>query len=150
MGLWAHSAIIGKGDHNHHNRSYKIQVTNTGWLITHNRQHIKPTPITAEDYICYQANKHAKTDPLDAILDHIWKNPPTPTDKNIANDRDDNKNKQGEHEDRNNLQGIREKQTEEVCSNTRVDNEHKNEGEHIVKARYGRIVKKPDRPMYQQ
>ena len=38
-----------------------------------NRQHIKPTPITAEDYIHYQANKHVKTDPLDAILAHIQK-----------------------------------------------------------------------------
>ena len=36
---------------------------------------MKPTPITAEDYIYYQVNKHAKKDPLDAILDHIRKNP---------------------------------------------------------------------------
>ena len=56
---------------------------------------------------------------------------------------------QGEHKDRTNLQGSREKQTEEVCSNTRVDNEHKNEGENIVKTRCGKIVKKPNRLMYQ-
>ena len=40
---------------------------------------------------------------------------------------------------------VEKKQTEEVCSNTRVVNEHINEGENIVKTRYGRIVKKPDR-----
>ena len=47
----------------------------------HNRQHIKSTPTTAQDFIHYQANKHTKTDPLDAILDHIQRNPLTPTDK---------------------------------------------------------------------
>ena len=39
-------------------------------------------------------------------------------------------------------------QKEEVCSNTRVVKEHINEGENIVKTRYGRIVKKPHRLMY--
>ena len=72
-GPWTHGTIIGKGDHNHHNRSYNIEVTNTARIITHYRQHIKPIPITAEDYICYQGNKHTKIDPLDAILDHIQK-----------------------------------------------------------------------------
>ena len=57
---------------------------------------------------------------------------------------------QGEHNERTNIQDIREKQTEEECSNTRVDNEHKNEGGNIVTTRYGRTVKKPDRLMYQQ
>ena len=148
--MWTHGTIIDKGDYNHHNRSYKILVINTGRIITHKRQYIKPTPITTEDYIHYQANKHAKTDPLDAILDHIKKNPPTPTDKAIANERGDNKNMQGEHKDRTNLQGIREKQKDEVCSNTRVDNEYKNEGENIVNTGYGRILKKSDRLTYQQ
>ena len=90
-GPWTHGTVMGKGDQNNHNRSYKIQVTNSGRIITCNRQHIKPTPITAEDYIHYQANKHAKTDPLDAIFDYIWKNPSTPTDKTIVYERD-NKN----------------------------------------------------------
>ena len=44
-----------------------------GRRITHNRQHIRPMSITAEDYISYQAKKHTnkQTDPLDAILEHI-------------------------------------------------------------------------------
>ena len=49
---------------------------------------------------------------------------------------------QGEHEDRTNIQDIREKQTEEESSNTTVDNEHKNDEENIVKTRCGRIGKK--------
>ena len=72
-GPWAHGTIIGKGDHNHHNRLYKIQVIATGRIITYNRQHIKPTPITTEDYMHYQARKHTRTDPFNAILDHIQK-----------------------------------------------------------------------------
>ena len=98
----------------------------------------------------YQASKHKKTDPLDAILDHIQRNPHTYTDKAISNEWDNNKNIHGEHEVRNNVQASREKQPEEICSNTRVVNEHINGGENIVKTRYGRIVKKPDRLMYQQ
>ena len=48
------------------------------------------------------------------------------------------------------IQDIKGKQTEEECSNTISDNEHKNEGESIVRIRYGRIAKKPDRLMYNQ
>ena len=72
-GLWTHGMTVGKGDHNHHDWSYNIQITVTIRRITHNRQHIRPMSITADDYICYQATKHAKkqTDPLDAILEHI-------------------------------------------------------------------------------
>ena len=69
-GPWTHGTVIGKGDHNQHNRSYKIQVTKSGRIITCNR-HMKPTPITTEDFLHYQANKHTEIDPLDAILDHI-------------------------------------------------------------------------------
>ena len=49
-GPWTHGTIIGKGNHNHHNRSYCIQVTTLGRIITCNRQHIKLTLITAQDY----------------------------------------------------------------------------------------------------
>ena len=57
-GLWTHGIIVGKGNNKHHIQSYKILVTTTGRIITHTRQHIKPTSITAEDYMCYQARKH--------------------------------------------------------------------------------------------
>ena len=40
----------------------------------------------------YQASKHTKTDPLDAIMDHIQKNPHTYSDKDTSNERDDSQN----------------------------------------------------------
>ena len=55
---------------------------------------------------------------------------------------------QYEHKDTNSIQDIKGKQTEEECSNTISDNEHKKDGENIMRMRYGRIVKKPDRLMY--
>ena len=66
-----HDTVVDKGDHNHHSRSYKIQVTKAGRIITHNRQCIRPTPITEGNFLHNQLSKHTKTDPLDAILDHI-------------------------------------------------------------------------------
>ena len=48
-GPWTYETIVGQGDHNLHNRSYKMQVTITGRIITHNRQHTKLTSITAEE-----------------------------------------------------------------------------------------------------
>ena len=35
-GLWTHGTIEDKGDHNHHDRSYKICITKTGKIITCN------------------------------------------------------------------------------------------------------------------
>ena len=49
-GLWTNGTIDEKGNHNHHNISYKICITTTGKTITHNRQHLKPTPISTEQY----------------------------------------------------------------------------------------------------
>ena len=66
-------------------------------------------------------------------LNIFKKNPPTPTDKTITYDRDNNTNMQDEHKDRTNIQYIRERQTEEECSDTRVDNEEKNDGEILLK-----------------
>ena len=40
---------------------------------------------------------------------------------------------QGEHKGRNNLQSSGEKQTEEVCSNIRVVNEHKMKGKILLR-----------------
>ena len=33
-GPWTHGTIEGKGNHNHHDRSYKIHITKTGRLVT--------------------------------------------------------------------------------------------------------------------
>ena len=149
-GLWTHSTIIGRGNHNHHNRSYRIQVTNTGRIIICSRQQIKPTPITVEDYIHYQANKHAKTDPLDAILDHIWKNPPTPTDKTISNERDDNKICRVNMKIEPIYKAAEKNRQRKYVLTQGWTMNTKNEGENIVKTRYRRIVNKPDRLTHQQ
>ena len=61
----------------------QIQVTKTGRIITPNRQHIRPTHITAENLLCNQVNKHTKADPLDDTLDHIQRHPPPCTTKNL-------------------------------------------------------------------
>ena len=145
---WTHGTIVGMGNHNHHSRSYKIQVTTTGRIITCNRQHIKPIPITAEDYMCYKARKHTKTDPLDAFLDHIPKNPHSYSNKAISNKRDDNQNTHGEHGVRNKSKGSKQEQIEEMSDSTRMDNDNINEGDNLFKTRYRRIVRKPDRLMY--
>ena len=42
------------------------------------------------------------------------------------------------------------RQREEEDINTISDNEHRNDGENIVRTRYGRIVKKPDMLMHEQ
>ena len=80
----------------------------------------------------------------------MWRHPPTPTDKTIMDERSKNNNMPYKHKDTNSIQDIKGKQTEEECSNKISDNEHKNNGENIVRTRYGKIVKKPGRLMYKQ
>ena len=142
--------IVGKGDHNHHNWSYKIQITTTGRIITHYRQHIKPTSITAEEYMCYQARKHTniQTDPLDGILDHIKNNPQSYSNRTTHNNNNDSQGTYGEQGAINNSQGNRQEHIEKISNETRMDNDNIKEGENIVKTKYGRIVRKPDRLMY--
>ena len=67
--------------------------------------------------------------------------------KAISNKKEDNQNTHGEHGVRNNSQGSRQEQIEEISDSTRMNNDNINEGENIVKTRYGRIVRKPDRLM---
>ena len=41
-GPWTHATIEAKGNHNHHNRSYKICISKTGKIVICKGQHIKP------------------------------------------------------------------------------------------------------------
>ena len=70
-GLWAHGTVESKGDHNHNDRSYTIQVTKTGQLITRKSKHVKPTQITAKQYLWDYSAKHIVTDPLKDILKQL-------------------------------------------------------------------------------
>ena len=148
---WTHGTIVGKGDHNHHNHSYKIKITITGRIITCNSQHIKPKSITAEEDMYYQARKHTniQTDPTEAILNHIKNNPQLYSNKTTHNKNNDSQGTHGEHGAKNNSQGSRQEQREKIANETRVDNDTIKAGENIVMTRYARIIRKPDRLMYQ-
>ena len=76
-GLWTHGTIVGTGDHNHNNHSYTIQITTNGRRITCNRPHLKPTSVTADAYMQYQATKHIhkQNNLLEDILECIRNNP---------------------------------------------------------------------------
>ena len=153
-GLWTHGIIVGKGDHNHHNWSYKIQVTTTKRIITHNRQYIKPTSITAEQYMCYHARKHTniQTDLVDAILNLIKNNPQLYFNKITHNNNNDSLGTHGEHRAKNSSQGSGQEQIkkmEKIANEAGLDNDTIKAVENIVKTRYGRTVRKPDRLMYQ-
>ena len=52
-GLWTHGTMVGRGYHNHNNRSYIIYITKTGHVITRNSKHIKVIPIMAEQYLWF-------------------------------------------------------------------------------------------------
>ena len=62
-----HGTTVGAWDHNHNNRSYRIRITRTGCIVTRNSQHIKTTPITAEQYLRDQLTQDMD-DPVDRIL----------------------------------------------------------------------------------
>ena len=58
------------------------------------------TPITADEYICYQATKHAnrQTDPLDAILQHITNNPMSYSNRTIQSNVNNTHNTNNEQQ----------------------------------------------------
>ena len=84
---WTHGTIVGIGTHNHHDKSYQIQLTTNGRCITCNRCYIKPTTVMADAYIQYHSTKqqNARADPLAIILNNITKNPVVYTTIQIPN-----------------------------------------------------------------
>ena len=76
-GPLTHGTVLDMGNHNHHHRSYIIQLTTNGRCISRNRWHIKPTMVTADKYLQHQSNKQSniRTDPLTEILNNINRNP---------------------------------------------------------------------------
>ena len=75
--LWTNGTVVDTGDHNHQCCIYIIQLTTNDRRITHNRQHIKLTSVTADAYLWYHTTKHSntQTDPLKDILKCISSNP---------------------------------------------------------------------------
>ena len=89
-GPWTHDIVVDNGNHNHHSRSYKIQVTKTGRIITCNKTTHQTNTYNCRNFLHNQVNEYTKKDPLDAILDHIQRHPLTPTTKNRSNERPNN------------------------------------------------------------
>ena len=69
-GPWTHGTIEGKGNHIHHERFYNVHITQTRQLVPRDRKHIKPTQMTAEQYLWDQLQKHT-TDLLEDILKQL-------------------------------------------------------------------------------
>ena len=97
--------IVSNGDHNHHDRSYTVQLTSNGRCITHNRQYIKPASITADTYLQYKATKqhNTRTDPLADILNSINKTPTAHV--NVQTNSSDNQGRQYEQHPSHNQKG---------------------------------------------
>ena len=74
---WIHGMVVDIGNHNHHGRSYTIQLTTNGRCIMQNRWHIRPTRETADAYLQHQSNKQTNitTDLLADLLNNIYKKP---------------------------------------------------------------------------
>ena len=72
---WTHGTIVGMGNHNHHDKSYMIQLMTNGRHITHNRCHIKPTTVMVDTYMQYHSTKqqNARAGSLADILNNITK-----------------------------------------------------------------------------
>ena len=142
---WTHGTVVRTGNHNHHDRSYTIQLTTNGRCITCNKQHIKPTTVTADAYLQHQSNKNSnvKTDPLVEILNNINKNPAVYANRQLIN----NKTLQQEAkaiEQCNKRADTSQKEGEDIPH----DNRPAFQGSEVKRTRSGHIVKKTDRLTY--
>ena len=154
---WTHETVVNTGDHNHHNCVYIIQLTTNGRRITCNRQHIKPTLVTAETYLQYQTTKQSNTwtDPLEDILKCISNNPMVyanmyTTNNNIHNSQYHQQTKntqQGRGEGNRKAAKLSITITDKKL-NTPENNGIVQQNSEVVKTRYGQRVKKPDRLSY--
>ena len=144
--------VIDIGNHNHHSRSYTIQLTTNGRCITQNRSHIKPTTVTADAYLQHQSNKQSNitTDLLADLLNNINKNPAAYNNKQSLNSvtgveqsnrKINNKSLQQEVENieqSTNKTGINKVKGTDV-SRRNVPTTHKCE---VTRTRSGHIIKK--------
>ena len=66
-GPWTYDTVVGRGDHNHSNRSCIIRITMIGHKVTRNSKYIKAIPITAKQYLRDKLTKNM-VDPVDELL----------------------------------------------------------------------------------
>ena len=109
------------------------------------------TSIAADDYIQYQATKHAnrQADPLDAIHEHIKKIPTSYSNRTAQNNIINNQSTHDKQKPKINLPESGQEHIQRTVNNTREDNNKIQQGENCVKTRYGRTIRKPDRHSYQ-
>ena len=150
-GPWTHGTVVGIGDHNHHDKSYTIQLTTSDRCITHNRHHIKPTAVTADTYIQYQSTKQHSTraDPLAEILNNITKNPAAYVTRQTTNDSEQSNTKQEEEAKDNEHCSMKESNiTKQPCTQAVKDNRTIIKHGDTIRTRSGCISKKLDRLEY--
>ena len=141
-GPWTHGTVVDKGNHNHHNRSYKIQVTKTGRIITPNRKHIRPTPLTAENFL---HNQFKHTYKNRSTIHHSGRYSKTST---ATYNQTHNKWKAKQQyyarckKEANSTQDTTGEQRGEEDMIKILHKKHRNDGEKIVRTRCTRIVKK--------
>ena len=143
-GPWTHGTVAGTGNHNHHDKSYTIQLTTNGRCITCNRHLIKPTAVTTDTYIQYQSTKQhsTRTDPLAEILNSITKNP-------AANDNEQSNTKQKEEAKANEHCSMKASSTtKQLCTQAVTDNRTIIKYEDTIRTRSECLSKKLDRLEY--
>ena len=149
---WTHKAVVGTGNHNHHDRSYTIQITTNGRHITWNRWHIIPTSITADAYLQYQSTKQSstRTDPLADILSSINKNPTayvtvqTLSSNNISGQYNEQPNSIWKEEVKDKEQYNSRTDNNHRQGNTSITRDNKTmfQDSEVLKTRSGWVVKK--------
>ena len=146
---WTHGKKVGNRECNHNNQSYIIWVTKTGRTITRNSKHIKAKPITAEQYLQDQLDKHTKSDPVEEFLKQFEQHHKTSTcNEQLFNSSNRNTTQNKQHErTHNNIGSAQSKRIpkDNIDTNHRDRNDYDNNG---MRTWYGRLIKKLDRLKY--
>ena len=156
-GPQTHGTVVDTGNHNHHDRSYIIQLTKNGRCISRNRRHLKPTTVTTDTYLQHQSNKQSnkKTGPLAEILNNINRNPAIYASRQMRNinntceqynEQTANKIVQEEaniEQYNKKADSSQERATNGTCNKRAALQENK-----VNRTRSGCIVRKPDRLTY--
>ena len=151
-GLWTHGTIVGSGNHNHHDKSYMIQLTTNDRCITCSRYHIKPTTVTADAYIQYHSTKqqNARLDPLADILNTITKNPVAYATIQTTNIPEQFEEKQKEEaKDKEQHSSKASNSSRQACTDAIRDNRTIMHDGDTIRTRSGCVGKKPHRLMYE-
>ena len=146
-GPWTHGTVVGIGNHNHHEKSYTIQLTTNGRCITCNRHHIKPTAVTADTYIQYQSTKQhgTRADPLAEMLNNITKHPAAYVIRQTTSDSEQSNTKQKEEaKDNEHCSVDANNTTKQLCTQAVKDDRTIVEYGDTIRTRSGHISRKLD------